>query len=998
MPVIRDQRQFAGIGPVGVVRMNTGGAEKYSRIAEATQQLTKVAISESARAAEKSAIEQAEALDTARITTIDPKTGKPEALSVVANLGFIGRTGAEAYERVVQERFQQSIENEIKQKAGELALKYENDPYSADKYEEQMVSYLQNMAKTSEVGGQATAYTNFILNSGTQYITATKLNMMQEQIRRERAKTAQSISDNIEIGLDLAYNAGLAGTLPDDLVEAKVASARDGVASNLLNTNAENSTRIGMTVAYGEGVIVRMMDSLTTEQAVDLTNAFATADPSDLNATQRAIYDEATKRLGTVIDGEFVPDVSAIKSLAKTANAKSQEIKTDFSKRIIESRTRLLATSSETVSQSANVFGEMFDGSTNPLEAADRLSAWVGTSLDALEGKGNDPYSGLTVAEVNSLQSQIVKEVTKDAVIYAYNNMDGLPDEKRRKLERALLEGTTQGLPDAAAAAVKTILKISPEYQEEGYVNSVVQKFSSSDEINNEQFKKDKIARDIRKLDSFVNEISSADYSNIADLSSNAIKFLDASSLSGVQKGAYERAINLAYFKSNISSGIKSDPNITSAQLSAAANYAAGNSDGEGVPFYLKNPIDNLNRRVSSTDMVSELNNRAIRMSQVEAAQQEELETRQLLSQINSGQFPENSQKNREIVGDAIITASGRSDYFSSPEVYNPENPGTILLNKSLMSGIIPNQLLSSFESLSSGFLRSDAEAKNLLTLYSQFKSHPKGDEILNVWASTEMLNPKTRARLEAIHNVHVLTGTDITEIASNISANYANPTLKDNMALDFGEKGKPSSTANFVRRAVGEAAVSTSALTELVDVAEYLYAAGFPADKIETDLETYYDSIYKKTDGYVVDPQSTSGTRSRFALSVALPNKTIENFFIAKVNNELKAIGETVSLGNGAVLIPKGRTEGGGTTYIVARTGPSGPEAIGHPQYGMFAVSTDEQDVVEKAREELGLKINPLEIPMSVILRQRAEGFKNPYDVPTLPRSYQDPLAGAGQ
>jgi hypothetical protein len=310
----------------------------------------------------------------------------------------------------------------------------------------------------------------------------------------------------------------------------------------------------------------------------------------------------------------------------------------------------------------------------------------------------------------------------------------------------------------------------------------------------------------------------------------------------------------------------------------------------------------------------------------------------------------------------------------------------------------MPNQLLSSFESLSSGFLRSDAEAKNLLTLYSQFKSHPKGDEILNVWASTEMLNPKTRARLEAIHNVHVLTGTDITEIASNISANYANPTLKDNMALDFGEKGKPSSTANFVRRAVGEAAVSTSALTELVHVAEYLYAAGFPPDKIETDLETYYDSIYKKTDGYVVDPQSTSGTRSRFALSVALPNKTIENFFIAKVNNELKAIGETVSLGDGAVLLPKGRSESGGTTYIVAKTGPAGFEAIAHPQYDVFAVSTDEQDVVEKAREELGLKINPLEIPMSVILKERAEGFKNPYDVPTLPRSYQNPLAGAGQ
>lgn len=1004
MPVIREKRQYQGIAPVGVVRMNTGGTEMYQRISAANQTLTNFAIKATAQASGIAGRERAEEVSIQKINSINPKTGKPEALDGLSALIAMGNAEAQAYERVVQERFQQSIENEIKQKANELAVRYENDPYSPEKYEEQMNSYLESMAKTSEVNGKATAYTNFILNSGTQYITATKLNMMQERVRRERAKTAQSVADNIDIGLDLAYNAGLTGAIPDDLVEAKVASARDGVASNLLNSNAENSTRIGMTVAYGEGVLVRMMDGLSTEQAQDLTNALATADPSDLSATQKAIYDEATKRLGSIVDGEFVSDISAIKSLAKTANTKTQEIKTDFSKRIIESRTRILATSSDTVAQSGNVFGEIFEETPNPLDAANRLNSWVGASLNALEAKGNDPYSGITVAEVNSLQSQIVKEVTKDAVIYAYNNMDGLPDEKRRLLERSLLEGTTAGLPDAAAAAVGTILKISPQYQEEGYVNSVVQKFASSDEINNEEFKRKKIASDIRKLDAFVNNISSnVSAIGASDAAREANELLDKSFLSGVQRGSYERAINLALFKRGVASGVQADPNITSAQLSAAANYAAGNSTGEDIPVYLKKEIDELSNIVSSNDMVSDLNNRAIRMGQVEAAQQEELETRQVLSQIDSGLFPENTDKNRKIVSNAIITASGRADYFSSSEIYNPENPGTILLNKALMSGIVPNELKSSFESLAGGLLRSDVQARNLLTLYSQFKSQPKGDELINVWASTEMLSSKTRARLEAIHNVHVLTGADITEISSNVSANYANPTLKDNMALDFGEKGKPSSTANFVRRSVKDAAVSTSALTELVDVAEYLYAAGFPADKIEADLGAYYDSIYKDTTNakgvpLVVDPQSTSGTRSRYALSVALPNKTIENFFVSKVNNELKAIGETISLGDGAVLLPRGRTSSGGTTYLVVKKSPSGYEAVPHPQYGVFAVSTDEQDVVEKAREEIGAKVDPLQIPMSDILQKREEGFKNPYDIPTAPSSYQDPLMGAGQ
>ena len=80
MPVLREQRQVSSIGPVGVVRSRGGDAERYNRLANATQQLTELAISEMGRQAERSGAEKAQQLDIEKITAINPETGKPEAL------------------------------------------------------------------------------------------------------------------------------------------------------------------------------------------------------------------------------------------------------------------------------------------------------------------------------------------------------------------------------------------------------------------------------------------------------------------------------------------------------------------------------------------------------------------------------------------------------------------------------------------------------------------------------------------------------------------------------------------------------------------------------------------------------------------------------------------------------------------------------------------------------------------------------------------------------
>ena len=49
MPILREQRQVSSIGPVGVVRSRGGDAERYNRLANATQKLTELAIDEMGR-------------------------------------------------------------------------------------------------------------------------------------------------------------------------------------------------------------------------------------------------------------------------------------------------------------------------------------------------------------------------------------------------------------------------------------------------------------------------------------------------------------------------------------------------------------------------------------------------------------------------------------------------------------------------------------------------------------------------------------------------------------------------------------------------------------------------------------------------------------------------------------------------------------------------------------------------------------------------------------
>ena len=122
MAVIR-QRTTVFNKPVGVVRTDGGSQQLGNAISQAASGLQRIAYNQASSEAQKKGMEVAQAAEESRITTINPETGKPEAYTAPETFGVIA---AEAYQRVVDKRYETSMNRELKLKS-QLAYKLKQE-------------------------------------------------------------------------------------------------------------------------------------------------------------------------------------------------------------------------------------------------------------------------------------------------------------------------------------------------------------------------------------------------------------------------------------------------------------------------------------------------------------------------------------------------------------------------------------------------------------------------------------------------------------------------------------------------------------------------------------------------------------------------------------------------------------------------------------------------------------------------------------------------------
>lgn len=299
MAVIREQRQFS-IGPIGVARASQGGAITGEAISRSADQLADIFFKAGAQQAEKRGFEAGASAPLESVMTLDPATGKPEAINAAKEFGTIS---AEAYEKVIRSRYQKSLDDEMRAKGQELAVKYEQNPNGAALFETAMADYIASMSNVAE-----SEYKGYIQDTGTAYLQATRSNLAANQVRRERAAAAEAQANTISEGLDsleLVYASDPNNLdLGENLGESILQSARDGAAAGILKPNVEATTRKAIQSAKARGILRAVTKSIDNpSDLVKISAAIGTGNPNLLPPG----YDN----IGAVISG-FGADYSSL--------------------------------------------------------------------------------------------------------------------------------------------------------------------------------------------------------------------------------------------------------------------------------------------------------------------------------------------------------------------------------------------------------------------------------------------------------------------------------------------------------------------------------------------------------------------------------------------------------------------------------------------------------------------------------------------------------------
>ncbi len=267
MAVIKEQKQYS-IGPIGVARASEGGRVTAEAIAQSANSFSKMFYNEGLRQAKESGDDLGRSIALSNIKGIDPKTKKPVALNEMQGMG---RAQAEAFQRVVNARFEQSIEEEIHAKASVLAESVDGKPNSVQLFSDSMFKYLEQMS--SHVDGR---YGQFIKDTGAVWTVKSAAALEQANIRRQRAQAKLDLEKrNAELN-DLAFDNGLSGNIEGFTKMQQITEQGITDLATVLNDPSEkNKSIISQSASFALGLINNKMTSLSMDQRFNLIQSLS---------------------------------------------------------------------------------------------------------------------------------------------------------------------------------------------------------------------------------------------------------------------------------------------------------------------------------------------------------------------------------------------------------------------------------------------------------------------------------------------------------------------------------------------------------------------------------------------------------------------------------------------------------------------------------------------------------------------------------------------------
>jgi|15BtaG_2_1085339.scaffolds.fasta_scaffold00317_2 hypothetical protein len=202
MAIVRQQKRF-GIAPIGVTRVPVAGQEIGQAVKESAAKMRARAFEFEKNKAIESGELQAAELGINEILSFDPDTKKPIASQQADHMGEFRKN---AFERVLLQRFQTSVSDQISAKANEIAQKVSVEDNAPELFEQTLNAYLEG------IGQDASGYyKQVIVDAGASARTRGESQLEVLQIQKMQEETRLAYSRLLNDFYESAYNSGASG-------------------------------------------------------------------------------------------------------------------------------------------------------------------------------------------------------------------------------------------------------------------------------------------------------------------------------------------------------------------------------------------------------------------------------------------------------------------------------------------------------------------------------------------------------------------------------------------------------------------------------------------------------------------------------------------------------------------------------------------------------------------------------------------------------------------
>jgi hypothetical protein len=868
MAVIKEKRQFRTT-PIGVVSSDRGTDRLYNSISAAADNVLGMAYKEGVRLAEKRGIETAQSMDEIKIRAIDPTTGKPEAMTFAPK--SFGTVARDAYDRVINDRFRSSIENDIKIKGAEFSLKYENDPKSVEKYSLAMSEYVSEMSKNA-----SGIYKPFIEETGKFYLASTKLKLTEKRMNIQRAQTAAYTTERIDTLGQQAYDMAASGADPEDvlkMIRKGADLAKDAEGANLFQAGSSNGVQDSLMAQAAQGTLANVLARPMTTRTRDaitlaITNGGKTIDR---------------------IPDQFKLDVAEIISLTNLnnrndvlafANGQIADYNASDAYTIAESARIAAQLTNVNLNQFGSALSDTFDlaaQSSNPAVfqgALDNITSSFQNQLAEIQQNFLNLDPAAQSNELLFSQQKNLRQQTINSVLLA-----AAKDGNVGQLQTAMSTGRTDilGLTEKQQAAV-SFLYSNPEIYRpledgafagsilSGTQDDVAKRIEDNNFVINLQ--KSVIAMGDSIADGTANpEEAIALYSSLANT-----ELLTPNQILDMQKSL--RIAQGVGISNNEFSG------KSSTELNAIALYLDTNGlDDRGLTPASKETADRIlsgiEYQTDATSIVQHVNTMSNRASENESATKAITDAAILKANVISGAADSTEKKSRE-TSDAVILEMG----------YNLLDPSSVNADVyKIATRTLPESMLTGLRSVMNG--QPTAGSDVLLQHYLNLSKiiNPATGEEYNAFDQAGGLNTDETALLDTISLLTTnFTGTqNILEVAQKLKTAAGDPSIKAKLDQMFD--------GNYTKWAT-EKIGDVYAASKLLPYVKYMAVSGFSEKEIETQLNLQLDKVFVKTEGYIRDPRFPEEDygRSEFALPRVIPDPEARSAFISVINQQLPA------------------------------------------------------------------------------------------------------------